>query len=206
MWSFFKPKKPDFQVYADKAVAELRSEFSDDILVKSMSLNDRIDRLRSVKLEYFNELLGLTDDTKDRLFPLFGAFPNASALEIHGFCASTVTTATQLSELPNEEKPTIIDIYLDLWVDSMVQHAPNLNGEVLKGSMDRMWREFLPGMISVAAEEEAIKAGFPNPSLVLSQELDRLAGVQRSNNDQIVAGETLKAAVVHAIMAVRALP
>ncbi|TAV14728.1 hypothetical protein [Rhizobium ruizarguesonis] len=205
MWPFSKPKKPDLQAEARNAVNELRSEFLDDVLAKGMSLNDRVNRLQSVKLESFDELLGLVDDTADRVFPLFDAFPAASALEIHGFCASTVAAAVHVSELPDDEKPTVIDIYLDLWIDNTVQHAPGLDGNILKGSLDRMWRGFLPGIMRAAADEEAIKMGFPNPPLVLSQELDRLVGVQRSEDEQAIAAQTLKSAVVHAMMTVRIL-
>ncbi len=205
MWLFFKPKKPSLQAAARKAVKELRSEFSDEILAKGMSLNDRVNRLRSVELEYINELMGLTDDTADRVFPLFGQFPSASTLEIQGFCASLVASAVHLSELPGDEKPTVIDIYLDLWVDNIVQHAPSLDGKILRGWIDRMWRGFLPGIMRAAADEEAIEMGFPSAPVVLSKELDRLVGVQRNEDDRPLAGKTLKSAVVKAMLRVRSL-
>lgn len=205
MWSFFKPKKPDRQAEARKTVEELRSEFSDAALARSFALNDRINRLRSVRLEYFNELMGVTDDIADRVFPLYERFPNASALEIHGFCASTVAVSAHFSDLPEDEKPTIIDIYLDLWVDNTVSHAPSLDGRTLQRSIQRLWQGFMPGIIRAAAEEEAIKRGFYDPTGTLVKELDRLAGVERSVAERVAAGETIKAAVVHAMTAVRAL-
>ncbi|MCW1753032.1 hypothetical protein [Rhizobium acaciae] len=205
MWSFFKPKKPDLQAEARKAVEELRSELSNAALAKSLTLNDRVNRLRSVRLEYFNELMGVTDDIADRVFPLYERYPNASALEIHGYCASTVAVSAYFSDLPEDEKPTIIDIYLDLWVDNTVSHAPGLNGQTLQGSIQRMWQGFMPGIMRAAAEEEAIRRGFDDPSGTLVKELDRLAGVERSTAERVAAAKTMKAAVVHAMIAVRAL-
>ncbi|MDE8763657.1 MULTISPECIES: hypothetical protein [Rhizobium] len=207
MFSFFKkkPKVPGPQDEARKPSDELRSEFSRATMAKGFSLNDRINRLRSVRLEYFNALMGVTDDVADQVFPLFDRFSAASNLEIHGFCASTVAVATHVSMLPDEEKPTIIGIYLDLWVDNTVAHAPALNGQILKGSVDRLWKGYMPGIMRAVGEDEAIKLGFPNPTVVLAQELDRLTGVERNPAEQALAGATLKEAVMHAILMVRAL-
>jgi len=203
MWPFSKPKKLDHQAEARKVIEELRAEFSDEDLARGMVLNDRVSRLQSVKVEQLNELLGLVDDTADRVLPLYDDFPNASGLEIHGFCASTVAAAVHVSTLPTDEKPIIIDIFLDLWVDATVRQAPSLDGKILKGSISRMWRGYLPVIMRAAADEEAVKLGFPNPPLVLAQELDRLVSVERGPVDQIAAGQVLKSAVVDAMLFVR---
>lgn len=209
MFSFFKSKKkpqaPDMQETMQKAVKNLRAEFSDDVLARGMAINDKVNRLRSVKLEFFNELLGLTDEVEERVWPLYQGFRGVKVLELHGFAASVVATAVKTSELPEDEKLPIIDIYLDLWVGGMGDQNPSLNKSILKGSIDREWQGIFPGILRTVAEEEAIKMGFPNPPLALAKAVDQLCGVHRPEADQEKVGAAFKEAIVHAIFAVRAL-
>lgn len=189
---------------AQKALDELRAEFSDDVLRRSFAINDKVSRLGSKKLEYFNELLGITDDVGDRVWPVFENFRNGKvALEVEGFIASVVASAVKSSDLPEHEKLPIIDIYLDLWAGSIVDREPSLNGTILRGSIDRMWQSMIPGILRAAADAEAVKMGFPNPPLVLAQALDQLCGVQRSEAAQIEVGAVLKDAIIYAMLAVR---
>ncbi|TWA50539.1 hypothetical protein FB008_11250 [Sinorhizobium medicae] len=191
---------------AQQALEELRTEFSDDVLRRSLVINDKVSRLGSKKLEYFNELLGITDDVGDRVWPLFESFRNAKVvLEVEGFMASVVASAVKSSDLPEHEKLPIIDIYLDLWTGGMVDRDPSLNGTTLRGSIDRMWQGTIPGILRAAANAEAVKLGFPNPPLVLARALDQLCGVHRSETAQIEAGAVLKDAIIDAMLAVRAL-
>ncbi|MGR9185836.1 hypothetical protein ACU8L2_23715 [Rhizobium leguminosarum] len=203
MWPFSKPKKPILQD-ARKAVDELRYEFSDEVLENSFSVNERVNRLRSVGLEFFNELLGVTDDVSDRVIVFFEN-RRLNALEFHAFCASTVAVAVHLSEVPTDEKPSVIDIYLDLWIESVKERNPQVNRAELKATMERLWTEYSPFMMRAAVEEEAIKAGFENPPLVLARNLDRLCNVTRGNAEQEALAAAVKGAVVHAITSVRAI-
>lgn len=208
MFSFFKkkPQAPSMIESAQKALDELRAEISDNVLRRSFAINDKVSRLGSKKLEYFNELLGITDDVGDRVWPVFENFRTGKvALEVEGFIASVVASAVKSSDLPEHEKLPIIDIYLDLWAGSIVDRDQSLNGTILRGSIDRMWQGMIPGILRAAADAEAVKMGFPNPPLVLAQALDQVCGVQRSEAAQIEVGAVLKDAIIYAMLAVRAL-
>jgi hypothetical protein len=204
MFSLFKkkPKTPSIQDAAQQVVDQLRSEFSDQVLSTSFAINERVDRLRSVKIGFFDELMGVTDDVADRVFPLFEGFPDLKILEVHGFCASTVAVATHVSELPKDEKPAIINIYLDLWIACIIGQDANLNGPKLKVSITAMWQSYAGYMMRAATPEEAAKIGFPDAPLTLAQELDRICGVSRSAADLPTAGAVLNEAVMHAMTAV----
>ena len=208
MFSFFKkkPQAPSMIESAQKALDELRAEFSDDVLRRSFDINAKVNRLGTKKLEYFNELLGITDDVGDRVWPVFENFRNGKVtLEVEGFIASVVASAVESSDLPEHEKLPIIEIYLDLWAGAFADRDSSLNGTILRGSIDRMWQGMLPGILRAAADAEAVKLGFPNPPLVLAQALDQLCGVQRSEAAQIEVGAVLKDAIIYAMLAVRAL-
>lgn len=209
MFSFFKPKKQapasGHQETLQKAVKDLRAEFLDDALARGMAINDKVNRLESVKLQFFQELLGLTDEVEERLWPLYQGFRGVKVLELHGFAASIVAAAVKSSLLPEHEKLPIIDIYLGLWVDGIGDQYPSLNKSILKGSIDREWQGVLPGILRTVADAEAVKMGFPNPPLALAQAIDQLCDVNRSAADQEQVGVAFKEAIVHAMFAVRAL-
>lgn len=209
MFSFFKPKKKEqasgHQETLQKAVEDLRAEFSDDVLERGMAINDKVDRLESVKLKFFQDLLGLTDEVEERLWPLYQGFRGVKVLELHGFAASIVAAAVKSSVLPEHEKLPIIDIYLGLWVDSIGDQYPSLDKSILKGSIDREWQGILPGILRAVADAEAVKMGFPNPPLALAQAIDQLCGVNRSSAEQEQVGVVFKETIVHTMFAVRAL-
>lgn len=207
MFSFFKNKAqaPNMIEGAQKAVDELRAEFPDDELVRSFAINAKVNRLGTKNLEYFNELLGITDGVSDRVWPIFEDLPNVKNIEIHGVLASVVASAVKSSDLPEHEKLPIIEIYLDLWAGGIVDQDPRLKGTILRGSIGRMWESMLPGILRAAAYEDAVKLGFPNPPLVLVQSIDELCGVRRSEAAQIEAGAALRDAIIYAMLAVRAL-
>lgn len=208
MFSFFKKKPQALNIIesAQEVVDGLRAKFSDETLARSFIINEKVSRLGSKKLEYFNELLGITDDVGDRVWPVYENFRNEKVvLEVEGFIASVVASAVKSSDLPEHEKLPIIDIYLDLWSGGLVDTYPSLNEAILRGSIDRMWQGMIPGILRSAADAEAVKMGFPNPPLVLAQALDQLCEVQRSEVDQIEAGAVIKDAIIYAMLAVRAL-
>lgn len=209
MFSFFKLKKkthaPDPQETLQKAVEDLRAQFSDDVLAKGMAVNDKVNRLQSVKLDFFDELMGLTEEVEDKVWPLYPELRGLKVLEVHGFAASVVAAAVHISELPEHEKLAIIDIYLDLWVGVIGDLYPSVDKSILKGSIDREWQGILPGILRAAADDEAVKLGFPNPPLVLAQAVDELCGLNRPEADQQKVGAVFKEATIHAMLAVRAL-
>ena len=207
IFSWFKsktsPASPNLNAGAKEAVDQLRNKFSDETLAQGFAINQKVDRLGSRKLEYFNELLGITDDVADRIWPIFEGFSEVNVLEVNGLFASIVTTAVHSCELPTDEKRQIIDIYLDLWAGGMVAQSPTLNGSILRGSIDRMWQGLMPGILRAAAHEEAVKMGFENPPAVLLKALDDLCGVQRPDGQQAEAASMLKDAIIYGFLAVR---
>lgn len=209
IFSWFKSKDkasgPNIVSDAQKAVDELRSQFSDEALSHGLAINEKVDRLGSHKLEYFNDLLGVTDDVADRIWPIFDNFHNVKVLEVHGLCVSIVTTAIHSCDLSEDEKRQIIDIYLDLWAGGVAGQDPSLNGTILRGSIDRMWQGIMPGILRAAVDEEAVKMGFENPPAVLLQALDDLCGVDRPVKQKAEGAAILKDAIIHGFLAVRSL-
>lgn len=207
MFSIFKKKhKPlSMMEMMQQSVDELRADFSDETLSKAFAIDDKIRRLGSKKLEYFNELLGTTDDVADRIWLAFEGLPPAKKLEIHGLVASIVASAIKASDLPAHEKLQIIDIYLDLWAGAFVQYHPTVDGVILRGSIEKMWQGLLPGILRAVADAEAVKLGFPNPPLALVQSIDTAWGLQRSEAAQIEAGAVLKEIIIFAMATVHTL-
>lgn len=208
MFSFFKKSKkretpkavPDAHTDLRKAVSDLRSEFSDETLARGMGLLDRVSGLRSVQLSFFQSLLELTDQVSDRMVDHYDEFGTFNALEVHAFCASIVATAIAASDLPEDERPSIVDIYLSLWVDSVVEHGKGINGPALKAQMGKLWAEYCPLVVRAASEPTPQIVHDPESAAVrLVRNVDRLAGIERDEVRQKVVAVTFKVTTMEAI-------
>lgn len=189
MFSFFK-RKP---------------KVSNDATAQGVDLYLRVARLGSRDLDFFKDLLGITDEVSDRVYPIFEGFPDVKFLEVHGVIACIVVTAIKVSSMKEDEKREVIDIYLDLWVGSIVEKEPRLDGKILKGSVERMWQSAMPGILRAAVGEQGEEPGIQFAPVVLLHSLDRLCGIRRPENAVIEDGASLRKAIVFGINAVEAL-
>lgn len=172
----------------------------------AMELLDRVNRLRSVQLSFFQSLLNLTDEVSDRIVSQYEQFGTFNTLEVHAFCASIVATAVAGSDLPEDETPIIVDIYLALWVDSVAQHGDAINGLALKDQMRRLSAEYCPLIIRAANELTPQIMHDPDSVAVrLVRNVDRLAGVDRDEVQQSVTAVNFKVAATEAIRIVGGL-
>ncbi|MGI0524009.1 hypothetical protein [Rhizobium giardinii] len=209
MFSFFRKKKQpqearrkptDLHEELRNAVNDLRAELGDEAFVRGMELQDRINGLRSVQLSFFQSLLALTDDVSDHIIDLYEPHGKFNALEVHGFCACIVTTAISVVNLPDDQKPIVMDIYLGLWVDGIVQNGNGINGPALKDQIVRLWSEYRPFIIHTETEPvQYIIYKSDSAAMRLVSNVDRLAGVTRHLTQQHIAATRFKSMISEAV-------
>ncbi|MCQ1779425.1 hypothetical protein NOJ05_19640 [Neorhizobium galegae] len=186
MFSFFKPTKPP----APKA--------SDDD-IKGAALYLRVSKLRSVKLEFFQGLLGLTDEVTQRIDESFQGFATCNRLEVDAFCASIITTAVIATDLPESETSEIVDIYLGLWSETAAKNYPCASEATLKTRMDALLLEYSRMILRAWGESPLQTMADDSVAMNLVRNVDRLANVQREEAKQTVTAVTFKAAIGEAI-------
>ncbi|GEM_PF-6482294 len=208
MFSFFRKKKPevsDPHAELRLSVDKLRSELGVDSVMKGMELNARIDRLRSVKLEFIQSLLELTDQITDRIREQYQGFGPLMVLEIDAFCAAIVATAVMTTDIPENEAREVIDIYLGLWTETAVKNHPGVVEATLKAQMDTLWLEYSRLILKTCGEQTPqIMVNEDSPTRVLVRSVDRLARVQREEDRESVAAITFKVAISEALRIVTA--
>ncbi len=189
MFSFFKKKKSN-----------------DDVLAKGMALNQRINRLRSVNFEFIQSMLELTDNVTDRIRELYKQFPAVNGLEVDAFCASMVCTGIISSDVPENEAPEVLDIYLGLWTETAVKNHPGASEQTLRVQMNGLWIEYCRMILKTLDE--------PTPQIVINEDsvarvlvrnVDRLARVDRDSSQEAVTAVTFKATIGEVIRIVAAL-
>lgn len=208
MFSFFKRSKRQdaAKVVSDgneelrKAISDLREEVGDEALMKGMNLMDRVGTLRSVKLSFFQSLLELYFEVSDQVVDQYEPFGNFNSLEVHGLCASIIATAISVINLPEDEKPIVTDIYLDLWVDSVVKNGKGINGPSLKDRIVRVCEESRPLIIGAGFEPvQHIMYKSDSAAMRMVSDLDRLAGVTRDETQQLKVAMTFKSLISEAV-------
>ncbi|WP_026612845.1 hypothetical protein [Ensifer aridi] len=211
MFSFFKKKQntpkeslspfEEMQKNMRREVESLRAELGDDALVGGMQLLDRINILETVKLPFFQGLLELTDEVSGQVIDQYEPLGDFNALEVHGFCACIVATAVSVINLPDDEKPFAMDIYFDLWVDSALRNGKNINGPSLKDRIVRTWGEYRPFIYHAEVEPVQYIIYKPTESAArrLVSNVDRLAGVTRSEVEQQIAATRFKSTISEAV-------
>lgn len=204
MFSFFKKSKrqdaaktvSEADEELGKAISDLKAEMGDKALMQGMNLLDRVNALRSVKLSFFQSLLELADNVSNQVVDQYESFGKFNSLEVQGFCASIITTAISVINLPEDEKPICMDIYLGLWVDSVVQHGKGINGPALKDQIVRVWSEYRPLIIGAATEPvQYIIYKSDSAAMRLVSNVDRLAGVTRDETQQHIVATRFKSLI-----------
>ncbi|MGX9991592.1 hypothetical protein ACS4RR_020915 [Rhizobium sp. Z1P35] len=180
MFSFFKSKKVDPNAEADKGV----------------ELYFRVTRLKTVKLEFFQGLLELTDEITQRMSEQYQGLGVYNQLEVEAFCASIITTAVIAADLSDDESLEIIDIYLGLWVEIAVKNYPGTSETGLKSRMNSLCLEY-SRMILRAYGESPQQTMIVEESVArnLVRDVDRLAGIQREEIKQAVTAVMFKATI-----------
>lgn len=212
MFSFFKKKKqeaPRASPGADqelrKAVNDFRADFSDETLVRSMDLLDRVNRLRSVQWSFFESLVGLTDEISDRIVDEYESFQSFNSIEVHTFCVAIVATGLGVSDLPEHEMGEILDIYVGMNAETIARQVKSLDEVRLKGDMKRVCGEYIPLIARAATEPTPRIVHGHDSALKLVANVDRLAGVERDEVQQGVVAVKFKVAAMEAIRIVRQL-
>lgn len=183
------------------SVEKLSAEMGDEAVISGTQLLDRVNTLETVKLPFFQGLLELTDMVSDQVISRYEPLGDFNALEVHGFCACIVTTAISVISLPDDEKPVVMDIYLDLWVDSAVRNGQNINGPSLKDRIVNAWGEYRPFIYHAEVEPVQYITFKPTESAArrLVSNVDRLAGVTRSDVEQQMAAIRFKSVIAEAV-------
>lgn len=184
-----------------REVENLRAELGDEALISGMQLLDRVGVLGVVKLPFFQGLLELNDQVSDQVISQYESFGSFNTLEVHGFCACIVATAISMINLPDDEKPIAIDIYLDLWVESAVRNGKNINGPSLKDRIVDAFGEYRPFIYRAEVEPVQYIAYKPTESVArrLLSNVDRLAGVTRSEVEQQITAMRFKSTISEAV-------
>lgn len=191
----------DMQQSIGREVESIRSEIGDEAVTGGMQLLNRVNRLKSVEIPFFQGLLELTNEVSDQVFDQYEQFGDVNALNVHGFCASIVATAVSVINLPDDEKPVVMDIYLDLWIDSAVRNGRNINGPSLKERIVRVWEDYRPFIYYTEVEPAQYILYKPTESAarLLVSNVDRLAGVSRNEVEQQVTATRFKSIISEAI-------
>lgn len=207
MFSFLKRKKQETDPHAElrRSVEKLRSEIGDDTLVKSMELNTRVNRLRSVNLDFIQSLLELTDEITDRIREQYQGFGQLMVLEIDAFCAALVATTVITTDIPEDEAREVIDIYLGLWTETAVKNHPGVQESALKAQMDTLWLDYSRLILKTFGEPTPqIVMNEDSPARILVRNVDRLAKIQRKPEREGVAAVTFNVTISEAIRIVTA--
>jgi hypothetical protein len=195
IFSLFKRKKPEpisiVDAVRDK-MEELRLEMGDDVYFRAMAYNVRVNELTSLRIQDFNELLGVSDELAEKMMEAFSNCDPKPLLDIHAFAGSVVATGISFTNLSADEQPKIKDIYLDLWIDAVIQQAPDIERDKLKKSITRILGEYGPDIVRTFTAETAIKAGFANPPVALMKTIDQMCGVSRSEASYEMMGPGLQ--------------
>ena len=203
MFSFFRRRRIEVG-YTSPKVEELRARYSPEQLKAALLVHDRVIKLRSVDHGYFDNLMNLTDRFTVQFLLLMIGF-QVDELEANAFCASVVATAIDRSDLPGHEKPTVIDIYLGIWSDTVVEEGGHSNSAKLKTTMDRLWREYAPSIIKVAVVDEPVAEGEVDPATVLLMAIDQICGFKRADTVRVQDAKLLKARLIAVVREVHAL-
>jgi hypothetical protein len=210
MFSFFKKKQStpkagpifeDMRQNMRREIENLRAELGDEAMASGMQLLDRVNLIQSVKLPFFQGLLELTYEVSDQVVDQYEPLGEFNAVEVHGFCACIVATAISVINLPDDEKPFVMDIYLDLWVDSAVRNGRNINGPSLKDRIVRVWGEYRPFIYHAEVEPVQYVLYKPTESAArrLVSNVDRLAGVSRNEVEQQITATRFKSIISEAV-------
>lgn len=189
------------QKNVSREVESIRSEFGDEAVTGGMQLLNRVNRLQSVEIPFFKGLLELTDEVSDQVFDQYEQFGDVNTMEVHGFCVAIVATAVSVINLPDDEKPVVMDIYFDLWVDSAVRNGRNINGPSLKERIIRVWGDYRPFIYHTEVEPVQYILYKPTESAarLLVSNVDRLAGVSRNEVEQQVTAARFKSIISEAV-------
>nr|WP_299506419.1 hypothetical protein [uncultured Rhizobium sp.] len=207
IFSWFKKKsEPTCIVDAiHDGMEDLRKEMGDEVYFGAMAYNVRVNELRSLKIQNFNELLGVSDDLGEKMMEAFSNCDPKPILDIYAFCVSVVAAAINFTNIPADEQPKVRDIYFDLWVDAIGQHAQNFDKEKLKASITRVSGEYEPDIVRTFTASSAVQAGFANPPVTLMKTIDQMAGVSRSETSYETIGPGLQALVDHTVRRVQGI-
>jgi hypothetical protein len=191
----------DMQQNISRGVESIRSELGDEAVTGGMQLLSRVNRLHSVKVHFFQGLMELTDEVSDQVFDQYEQLGDVNTMEVHVFCVSIVATAVSVINLPDDEKPVVLDIYFDLWTDSAVRNGRNINGPSLKERIVRVWEDYRPFVYYTEVEPAQYILCKPTESAarLLVSNVDRLAGVSRNEVEQQITATRFKSVISEAI-------